>query len=268
MNILYPPSRYAGLEILSCAGGHEFREHLHDAYVLWLNSETGEQYTVNRTRDVLPTGSVSLIEPGVPHANRSCDKGNSHLRSFYCTEAFLQDQYRQIYETDYIAPLGNRVVSHTSLWQNLTLLHEALLGAQDTFCTDELVVTIFAAFFNECGGRKLKPVRDFGDRRVAAAIEYFHAGMAAPIQLEQLADMLGCTSYHLIRLFRLQKGMTPYAYLTQLRLERARTLIDSGESLSSAATQAGLSDQSHLTRQFKKRYGLTPGAYRKQRLLS
>ena len=267
MNIVYPPSRYAGLEILSCAGGHQFREHLHDAYVLWLNSKTGEHYTVNGGNKLLQTGAVSLIEPGVPHANRSCDERESHLRSFYCTEEFFQQQYRHIYEAEYVAPLGNRVLEHAGLWQNLTVFHEYMLGVQDDLQADELVLSTFSRFFIECGGRRLKPVRDRGDKRVSIAIEYFHAHLDFPILLEELATILGCTSYHLIRLFRLQKGMTPHAYLTQLRLEKARSLIDDGVALSDAAIQAGLSDQSHLTRQFKKRYGVTPGQYKKQRLL-
>ncbi|SIN68653.1 helix-turn-helix domain-containing protein [Halodesulfovibrio marinisediminis] len=266
MNIVYPPSRYAGLEILSCAGGHQFRAHLHDAYVLWLNSETGEHYTVNGGSDVLQTGAVSLIEPEVPHANRSCDEISSHLRSFYCSEEFFQQQYARIYEKAYMAPLGNRVIEHVGLWQNLTVLHEYLLGMRDTLRADELVLETFSRLFEACGGHKIKPARDVGDKRVAKAIEYFHVHLDVPILLEELAAMLGCTSYHLIRLFRLQKGMTPYAYLTQLRLEKARNLIDSGVSFSDVATQVGLSDQSHLTRQFKKRYGLTPGQYKKQRM--
>ncbi|MEZ6854887.1 helix-turn-helix domain-containing protein [Halodesulfovibrio aestuarii] len=267
MNIVYPPSRYAGLEILSCAGGHKFREHLHDAYVLWLNSETGEHYTVNGDSKFLQTGAVSLIEPGVPHANRSCDERNSHLRSFYCTEEFFQQQYLHIYETEYTAPLGIRLLEHAGLWRSFTALHEYMLGVQDDLKVDELVLSSFSGFFEQCGGRNLQPVRDTCDRRVAKAAEYFHAHLDFPILLEELAEMLGCTSFHLIRLFRLQTGMTPHAYLTQIRLEKARNLIDHGVPFSAVAMQIGLSDQSHLTRQFKKRYGVTPGQYKKQRQL-
>lgn len=266
MNIVYPPSRYEGLEILSCSGGHHFREHLHDAYVLWLNSETGEKYTVSGGKKILDTGEVSLIEPEVPHANSSCHESASHLRSFYCSEAFFQKQYLHIYEEEYTAPLGNRVMKNASLWRNLTMLHEYLLGEQDALRSDELVIETFSTLFAECGGRNLKPLRDACDPRVEAAVDFFHAYLEHQIQLEELADELGCSSYHLIRLFRFQKGMTPHAYLTQLRLEKVRQYIDNGMPLSQIAPLVGLADQSHLTRQFKKRYGVTPGQYRRQRL--
>jgi len=60
--------------------------------------------------------------------------------------------------------------------------------------------------------------------------------------------------------------MSPHAYPTQLRLKRARELIDGGQSIADAALLAGFSDQSHLTRRFKKSYVLTPGLYSFQKL--
>ena len=60
--------------------------------------------------------------------------------------------------------------------------------------------------------------------------------------------------------------MSPHAYLIQLRLEKARQLISKGKSIADAALLAGFSDQSHLTRSFKKRYGLTPGRYGSQKI--
>lgn len=267
MNIVYPPSSYSGLEILSCSGGHQFEKHLHDGYVLWLNSETGEHYSVNGGNNILQLGSVSVIEPGVAHANRSCVEGNSHLRSFYCTEKFLQTQYARIYGDGYSPPLGTRVVEDATLWRELTVLHDTLLGTKADLGADELALATLSRLFERCGGRELRPLRDNGDKRVATVIEYFHAHLDSPVLLDDLAMMLGCTSYHLIRLFRLQKGMTPHAYLTQLRLEKARILLEQGSTILNAALQTGLSDQSHLTRQFKKRYGVTPGQYKKQRLL-
>lgn len=45
------------------------------------------------------------------------------------------------------------------------------------------------------------------------------------------------------------------------RLARARTLIKNGVPLAETAARAGFADQSHLTRQFKRAFGLTPGRW-------
>jgi AraC-like DNA-binding protein len=44
-------------------------------------------------------------------------------------------------------------------------------------------------------------------------------------------------------------------------LDAARTMIASGHSLANAATACGFADQSHFSRAFARRYGVTPGAY-------
>jgi transcriptional regulator GlxA family with amidase domain len=81
------------------------------------------------------------------------------------------------------------------------------------------------------------------------------------ISLDNLAEIVLCTSDQIIRLFRNQVAMSPHVLLVQLRLERARKLIDSGQSIADATLLAGFSNQSLLTRRFKNRYGLTPGLY-------
>ena len=50
-------------------------------------------------------------------------------------------------------------------------------------------------------------------------------------------------------------------YVEQLRVQRARQLIEGGTPIATAAVAAGFSDQSHLTRRFKRTLGITPGVF-------
>ncbi len=68
---------------------------------------------------------------------------------------------------------------------------------------------------------------------------------------------------HLTRIFRQQVGMPPYAYLTYRRVEEAKKLLQQQWPLTQTALETGFADQSHLTRQFKRMLGVTPGAYRR-----
>ena len=56
-------------------------------------------------------------------------------------------------------------------------------------------------------------------------------------------------------------GTGPHRYRNQRRLERARRLIEDGLPLAAAALSCGFADQSHMTRHFKKTYGLPPGRW-------
>lgn len=85
---------------------------------------------------------------------------------------------------------------------------------------------------------------------------------AAPeqaISLGALAQLSGSSRFQFLRAFRRATGLTPHAYIVQVRLQRARRLIESGESIAAAAAACGFSDQSHLTRVFARSYGFTPG---------
>ncbi|MGE4554512.1 MAG: helix-turn-helix domain-containing protein, partial [Desulfovibrionaceae bacterium] len=98
---------------------------------------------------------------------------------------------------------------------------------------------------------------------VARAREYLHQAFPGDPGLPELARVASLSPYHLTRAFTRALGLPPHAYLTQLRLDRARELIRAGRPIADAALEAGFADQSHLTRCFKRRFGVAPGAWRK-----
>ena len=73
--------------------------------------------------------------------------------------------------------------------------------------------------------------------------------------------MIGIHPAHLRRVFRAATGLSPYAYLIQLRVMRAGDLLRRGVPIAAAAVATGFVDQSHLTRTFKRYMGLPPGGF-------
>src|SRR5262249_41086980 len=71
----------------------------------------------------------------------------------------------------------------------------------------------------------------------------------------------GVDRYTLARGFRACFGTSPHRYLIGRRLDRVKAEIARAISLADAAYAAGFADQSHMTRHFKSRFGLTPGRY-------
>ncbi len=61
-----------------------------------------------------------------------------------------------------------------------------------------------------------------------------------------------------IRLFRQIVGLTPFSYLAQVRVEKAKQLLRQGRSMTEVASAVGMADQNHLTRHFKAIVGTTP----------
>jgi AraC-like DNA-binding protein len=76
--------------------------------------------------------------------------------------------------------------------------------------------------------------------------------------LAGLAAESGTSRYQLLRAFARELGLTPHAYIVQQRLALARRLIRAVSTLVDAASAAGFSDQSHLTRLFARQFGVAP----------
>ena len=67
--------------------------------------------------------------------------------------------------------------------------------------------------------------------------------------------------WSLARQFRAAFGTSPGRFRTMRQLDQVRGLVKSGNSLADAALAAGFADQSHMSRQFKRAYGLTPARW-------
>ena len=100
-------------------------------------------------------------------------------------------------------------------------------------------------------------------RPVRRALEYLRAGLGNAITLDDLASHAGLDKFHLCRAFRTQIGMSPHAYLTHLRIARAKELLLGGTRASELAPLVGLYDQAQLTRHFRRLVGTTPARYGK-----
>jgi AraC-like DNA-binding protein len=81
------------------------------------------------------------------------------------------------------------------------------------------------------------------------------------LPLEDLAQAIDMNHRYVISLFKHSIGVPPHQYVMARRIERARRLLNRGQALNAVAADAGFNDQSHLTHDFKRVFGVTPGAY-------
>lgn len=83
------------------------------------------------------------------------------------------------------------------------------------------------------------------------------------LSLAEFAQSVNLSVWRLCHIFKSDVGMPPIRYLRQLRMERAKGLLESSFlSVKEIAYQVGLNDESHFVRDFKTTYGYTPALYR------
>lgn len=99
--------------------------------------------------------------------------------------------------------------------------------------------------------------------RTQRICEYIASNLDQKIRLETLAEMSGLSVQHFSRAFKQSIGMPPHCYILQRRIERAQHMLrNTQRPLSEIALLAGFSDQSHLSRHFRRMTGLSPSAIR------
>jgi AraC family transcriptional regulator len=101
-------------------------------------------------------------------------------------------------------------------------------------------------------------------RKLFRVQELIENHLGADLTLEELANEIGYSRSHFLRLFRATTGMTPHRYVLKRRIEQARLLLRGGDlSIAEVAIACGFSSQAHLTLAFRKQCGLTPAEYRR-----
>ncbi|EIM73575.1 putative transcriptional regulator [Nitratireductor aquibiodomus RA22] len=96
-------------------------------------------------------------------------------------------------------------------------------------------------------------------------VDYIEENIGTSISLSELASLVGLSVFHFSRRFHREFGRPPYAYVLQRRLDHAKEQLSRKDlPLKVIAAASGFSDQSHMTRLFRRTLNITPGEYRRQ----
>ena len=100
---------------------------------------------------------------------------------------------------------------------------------------------------------------------VRSAMSYIARHYTTPISVEEIAREVGYSKYYFCRIFKEITGRTVVVYINELRCNRARQLIFSGEcNISESAERCGFHNLSYFTRAYKSFFGVLPSAARKE----
>jgi transcriptional regulator GlxA family with amidase domain len=103
------------------------------------------------------------------------------------------------------------------------------------------------------------------DGRVTRTIDRMEEQLHRRLTVTELASTVGLSVAQLARIFRDATGQTPGAYLHELRMRRARILVErTSLTISEVMLQVGISDRSHFARAFRRAYGSCPRTLRVQ----
>lgn len=242
---------------------HAFAPHVHDAYSLGAIEAGVERFRYRGAEHLAPMGTLVMLNPDELHT------GQAEVHAGWT------------YQMLYISPETLRSLTGTEAYFPAATTHDPLLASafknifrQMWDAPDELafisnfvglIDTIVAHYGRNA---QVTPAASLEKMRRMAAmrrvIDCIEANLASSLPIATLAAESGLSPFHFIRAFTAEFHVTPHQYLQARRAARAKSLLAQRATPADAAAAAGLTDQSHLNRWFKRAYGVTPAQYQHQ----
>ncbi|MDR6583614.1 AraC family transcriptional regulator [Herbaspirillum sp. BH-1] len=235
--------------------GCAYGPHRHDMYAIGITLSGVQTFNYRKeTRFSLP-GKTMVIHPDELHDGEAGTSDGFHYRIAYIAPALFQS----VIENAALPFIKDGVSSDPCLFRAVQRLLFDISLPHSALESDGHLLELAEAL-QPLAGIVRNPHR--GDFRAAQiAREYIHDNLTGVITLDELANISGRDRWNLSRDFRFFFATSPYRYLTMRRLDLVRRLTLAGVPLAKSAAHAGFSDQSHMTRQFVKTYGISPAKW-------
>lgn len=262
---LWEPS-ISGIELFSAQiVRHAFGKHFHETYTIGMNDGgLGSFLHQGKTCYAYP-GSFNLINPGEIHTGQAGSGVGWMFRNIYISVSLVEQILTQLEWSGRAVPhFSKSIVWDLPLRAAFCQLFEALSQPTSQLEQESLLLEVIPQFFlKHAELRHSLPLSKPETKAVGLIRAYLEAHYTENISIDTLAQLAGLSPYYLIRSFHQQVGVPPHGYQRQWQLLQAKRLLRTSKPLAEIAVENGFYDQSHLNRNFKRAFGITPGQYRK-----
>lgn len=256
----FHPTPLAGLEAVSATSAHVFSKHTHDTYGIGFLTAGGQISASGRGQVEAQAGQLITVNPGEVHDGAPLGRTARSWHMLYITPDLAADCLSDLASTTTDLEFQFPVFADPAIRALLSFLHHRLDdedASADAETFQEALVLLLGKTLTR---RTVAPLPlPHSIRRVRQRLD---ADPADAADLQALAREAGLSRFQLIRAFLRHTGLTPHAYHMQRRALLSRRLLAEGMAPAEVAAACGYVDQSHMHREFRRRFGLTPGAYR------
>jgi len=210
---------------------------------------------------ITPSGEGNAIRQRDPIEAFSCCLSPDRLRSL------AEQEWEPHGQTIEIVAGFNRDAELWGLGQRLAArLRSPVAGSRlfaETLVTQIAIKLLWD--YSSLPRRTHTPEEKLADPRLRRVIDYLHGSFGEEISLDGLAAVAGLSPNYFLHAFKQTTGRTPHRYLTELRIAKARELLQNPHrSIVDISLAVGFSSQSHFTTVFRRFMKTTPAAYREE----
>ncbi len=218
----------------------------------------------------IQAGSLVIIPAEIEHScnpleNEVWSYQMMHLDAHWVVQLFseLVEDIEQLYP-QHVPVLKPQIIHHSDAYQSFTQLNEVLFDSSlsISFKQQKLVEVLSEILLSHFELDLLKQ-SDYFQKYLSRMIALIERSQHI-LSLDELSQAVGISRYAIIRLFKNNFGLTPHAYQLNQKINTARHLLKSGQTIVQIAHALGFNDQSHFHHVFKSHTGITPKQFQTQ----
>ena len=246
-----------GVEAVAADSRHTFPRHTHEQFGIGIVDRGAQKSFSGRGMVEAGAGDVITVNPAEVHDGTPIGDAGRAWRMLYFDPCTVSELAHDLQIGKDNAEFDRPVAHDANLARRVRLLFAQMTApaAQcDPLLREQLLLSVLADALHAANVRTDNP-----PDAIRIARTRIDDDPAAAVSLLDLAQETGLSRFQVLRGFARVTGLTPHAYQLQRRIALARRLITQGLPLAEAAATCGFADQSHMTRQFVRKYGVSPG---------
>jgi len=235
-----------------------FSRHYHLDFHIGLITSGEQKFHYKGACHHVGKGQLVIMPPDELHDGQSMQKSGYQVRVFSLEPKWLSE-LAQLKQPHNQINFNQLVISDQKLFGSLTQLHQRLVQDDlSQLAKDCLPYEGFERLFSHYGSSAQTRAVPLGNQSVATLKEYLLHHLDQPVRLEELSQLCQLSPTQFQRHFKAKIGLTPYAWLSRLRMEQGMKLLKTGMKGTDVAHQVGFYDQAHFSKAFKAVYGVSP----------
>lgn len=239
----------------------KFPSHFHEYYVIGFIEEgqrslvcKGEQYIIN-------PGDLLLFNPYDPHSCEQIDGKALDYRCINIMPEVMKKMMKEITGKEAIPYFNENVLVQSDLVGSLNEVYADIIQRVSGLQKEELLLYLIEELLQKSSNNFIIRQDIETSAEFKKVCTYLEKNYPHTITLNDLSEVSGRSKYHLLRTFTHEKGISPNRYLETIRINHAKKFLEQGIKPLEVTLLTGFSDQSHLTKAFKRQVGLTPKQY-------
>ncbi len=243
--------------------------HTQDFYELIFFNSGSRDIEVEGNIRKFSEGDVLIISPGEAHCGRSHDCVLDRYYIHIGKDVFssLADGGKSIMAVfDKCKKTGNNCIRPSSAkraeLRSFLMNIDNIIRFSDESTKDIEIYAIIIRILSLLSVTQTDSKQNFRNETLLSIMSYIENSYPDSNVINNAAKNIGVSRSTLRRMFKDELFTTPSEYLLQIRLQNARLLLESGDSVTDTAMKCGFSDCSHFIKKFKAKFSVTPRKYR------